>query len=125
MTKILHFIVNERQKKDIPEQVRFNGVVVVLLTLDLFLNTTWIEACKMQTRKASISSIMVKFKVLFVTSRKASPKGFNFTDLCNNWFSFYTLLTKKKRSKATRKCRIGGIKKCLNNQVSKYRPWVC
>ena len=56
---------------------------------------------------------------------KASPKGFNFTDLCNNWFSFYAFLIKKKRSKATRKCRIGGIKKCLNNLVSKYRPWVC
>ena len=29
---------------------------------------------------------------------------------------------KKKRPKTTRKRRISGIKKCLNNQVSEYRP---
>ena len=29
---------------------------------------------------------------------------------------------KKKRPKTTRERRISGIKKCLNNQVSEYRP---
>ena len=31
-------------------------------------------------------------------------------------------VTKKKRAKTTRERRISGIKKCLNNQVSEYRP---
>ena len=38
---------------------------------------------------------MGKFMVLFVTSRKTSSKGFDFTDLYNNWISFSTLIIKK------------------------------
>ena len=68
---------------------------------------------------------MGKFTVLLVTSRKTSPKEFKFTDLYNNWFCFYTLVIKTKSANTTRKRRITGIKKYLNNQVSEYRPWVC
>ena len=69
----------------------------------------------MQIREAS------KFKVLLVTLRKTSRKGFDFTDLCNNLFSFYTFLVKKKRPKATKERRISAVKKYLKNQVSEYR----
>ena len=57
---------------------------------------------------------MGKFTGLLVTSRKTSPNGFNFTNLNDR--------NKKKRPKTTRERRISGIKKCLNNQVSEYRP---
>ena len=68
---------------------------------------------------------MGKFTVLIDTSRKTSPKEFNFTDLHNNWFSFYTFVIKTKSANTTRERRISEIKKCLNNQVSEYRPRVC
>ena len=45
---------------------------------------------------------MGKFMVLLVTSGKRSSKGFDFTDLYNNWFSFNTLVIKKKRLKTTK-----------------------
>ena len=102
------------------------GNVIVLFTLELFLNTTWIKAStKSKYGKFQFGALWESLRFLLVTSRKTSSKEFNFTDPYNNWFSFYTFVIKTKSANTIREQRISGIKKCLNNQVLEYRPWVC